>query len=32
MIELILQWMDFLHQWDTELEFILATVHNFEGE
>lgn len=31
-IELILQWMDFLHQWDTELEFILATVHNFEGD
>lgn len=32
MIELTLQWMGFLHQWDTELEFILATVHNFEGD
>lgn len=32
MIELILRWKDFLHQWDTELEFILAAVHNFEGD
>lgn len=32
MVELTLQWMGFLHQWDTELEFILAPVHNFEGD